>query len=98
MARFFLKDKDWARLSDLLPSQKGKQGRPRKNDRLVIEGILWILRTGAPWRDMPKEFGPWTTIANRHSRWTKAGIWNELWEILKKRCRQRVSYGGFFDN
>jgi len=98
MARFFLKESDWEKLKELLPSQKGKQGRPRKNDRLVIEGILWVLRTGAPWRDIPQEFGPWTTIANRYSRWTKAGIWEQMWAVLKKRCRQRISYGGFFDN
>jgi transposase len=98
MARFFLREADWAKLSELLPSQKGKRGRPRRNDRLVIEGILWVLRTGAPWRDIPKEFGPWTTIANRYSRWTKSGVWEQMWGILKKKCRQRISYGGLFDN
>jgi transposase len=94
MARMFLRDSDWERLEKLLPAQAGKRGRPRKNDRLVIEGILWILRTGAPWRDIPKEFGPWTTIANRYRRWTISGVWERMWGVLKKRCRQRISYGG----
>ncbi len=97
MARMFLRDSDWERLEKLLPAQKGKQGRPRKNDRLIIEGILWILRTGAPWRDIPSDFGPWTTISNRYRRWTKNGIWQSMWGVLKKRCRQRISYGGFDD-
>ena len=54
MARKILRDQDWKKIEFLLPSQQGKQGRPRKDDRLMIEGILWILRTGAPWRDLPE--------------------------------------------
>jgi transposase len=97
MARMFLRDEDWKRLEQLLPSQIGKQGRPRKNDRLIVEGILWVLRTGAPWRDIPKEFGPWSTISNRYRRWTKNGVWEDIWDVLKKRCRPRISYVGLFD-
>lgn len=87
MVRMLLRDYDWERLEKLLPDQKGKQGRPRKNDRLIIEGILWVLRTGAPWRDIPPEFGPWTTISNRYRRWTKNGVWQEYVGILKKKMQ-----------
>ena len=96
--RTVLSDRDWEQLQPLLPSQKGKKGRPRKNDRLVIEGILWVLRTGAPWRDLPKEFCPWTTAANRFHRWSKSGVWDSIWGILKKRCRPRITYPGLYDS
>jgi len=92
MTRMFLKDKEWEKLSPLLPSQVGKQGRPRKNDRLVIEGILWIIRTGAPWRDMPSEFGSWQTVYSRMHNWTLNGTWAKIWSVLKKKCIPRIAY------
>jgi transposase len=92
MTRMFLKDKDWEKLSLLLPSQAGKQGRPRKNDRLVIEGIVWIIRTGAPWRDMPSEFGSWQTVYSRMHNWTLNGTWAKIWSLLKKKCIPRITY------
>jgi len=49
----------------------------------VINGILWILRTGAPWRDMPERYGLWESIATRFYRWQKAGVWNQIWEHLQ---------------
>jgi transposase len=92
MTRMMLREIDWARLEPLLPKQKGKKGRPRKNDRIVIEGILWVLRTGAPWRDLPPEFGSWKTIYWRFNHWTKIGLWEQIWSVLKKRCRPRITY------
>ncbi len=91
MTRMFLNSKEWKKLSPLLPSQAGKQGRPRKNDRLVIEGILWIIRTGAPWRDLPSDFGSWETIYSRMRRWTLNGTWSKIWSILKKKCVPRIA-------
>ena len=92
MARKMLRDQDWEKIESLLPSQQGKQGRPRKDDRLMIEGILWILRTGAPWRDLPPEFGSWKSVYTRFRTWTKSGIWIAIWKVLKKRCGQRIPY------
>ena len=57
-----LKDHHWKRLQSLLPPQKPDIGRPYTDHRLVINGILWILRTGAPWRDLPEHYGPWQTV------------------------------------
>ncbi|WP_059062611.1 transposase [Candidatus Protochlamydia naegleriophila] len=57
-----IKDKDWEKILPLLPGGPGKQGRPPKNIRLTVEGIFWALRTGVPWRDLPKEFGSWKTV------------------------------------
>jgi transposase len=92
MTRRMLRDTDWEKIVLLMPDQKGKQGRPRKEDREIIEGILWVLRTGAPWRDLPPDFGPWRTVYTRFNRWTKAGLWEKLWGFLKNRCRQRITY------
>ncbi len=92
MIRWMLRKEDWEKIQGVLPSQKGKQGRPREDDHRVIEGILWVMRTGAPWRDMPEEFGSWKTVYTRFYRWSKAGLWEKMWGIVKKRCRQRVTY------
>jgi len=68
----------WERLQPLLPPPKPKTGRPAVDHRRLLHGILWILRTGAPWRDLPERYGPWRPVASRFSRWQKAGIWNQL--------------------
>lgn len=78
MARDILTDKQWKRLRRALPPEKPKTGRPAKDHRLVVNGILWILRTGAPWRDLPQEYGPWQTCSRRFYRWVQAGVWNRV--------------------
>ena len=78
MGRGDLTDDQWRRLSPLLPAQKPRTGRPGRDHRTVINGILWILHTGAPWRDLPKRFGPWVTVASRFYRWRKQGLWDRL--------------------
>ena len=71
-------DSHWERLQPLLPPQKPKTGRPAHDHRTIINGILWILRTGAPWHDLPERYGPWRTVASRFYRWQRAGVWNQL--------------------
>jgi transposase len=78
MKRGELTDKQWERLRSLLPPQKPKTGRPNLEHRQIINGILWVLRTGAPWRDLPAEYGKWTTVSGRFYRWRKAGIWDRV--------------------
>jgi transposase len=78
MRRGELTDKQWERLEPLLPPQKPRTGRPNLDHRQVINGILWILRTGAPWRDLPERYGKWSTVASRFYRWRKNGIWKRL--------------------
>jgi transposase len=77
-----LTDAQWARLAPLLPPQPPKTGsrggRPNKDHRLVVEGMLWILRTGAPWRDLPERYGPWQTCYDRFVRWRQDGTWDRL--------------------
>ena len=78
MRRGELTDKQWERLEPLLPPQKPKTGRPNLDHRQVINGILWILRTGAPWRDLPERYGKWATVSSRFYRWRNAGIWARI--------------------
>lgn len=73
-----LTNQQWERLKPLVPPQKPRTGRPNEDHRTIINGILWINRTGAPWRDLPKSYGPWSTVASRFYRWQQAGIWQRV--------------------
>jgi len=77
-----LTDAQWERLRPLIPPQKPATGRPAKDHRTVIEGILWQLSTGAPWRDVPERFGPWQTVYSRLRRWQQAGVWDRILAAL----------------
>ncbi len=70
--RHELTDAEWVRLVPLLPPRQ--PGKRRNDDRLVVDGILWKLATGAPWRDLPERYGPWQTVSSRFRRWQQAGI------------------------
>jgi transposase len=83
MNRYALTDEQWARLVPVLPPQKPATGHPAEDHRRILNGILWILRTGAPWRDLPAHFGPVGTVSSRFYRWRKAGIWERLLAALQ---------------
>ena len=83
MARTVLKDEQWDRIKDMLPGKASDPG-PTAQNRLFVEAILWIGRTGAPWRDLPEEFGHWGSTYNRFNRWCKRGIWGRVFEELSK--------------
>ncbi len=72
VARFLLSDEQWELIEDVFPPA-APTGRPRRDPRQVLNGILWILRTGAPWRDVPEEFGTWKTCWRMFDRWTSDG-------------------------
>jgi transposase len=76
--RHELTEAEWDGLAPLLPPQKPRPGRPAKDHRTVLNGILWILRTGAPWRDLPARYGSWQTVSSRFRRWREAGVWDRL--------------------
>lgn len=76
--RHELTEEQWSHLEPLLPPQKPGPGRPAKDHRTIINGILWIDKTGAPWRDLPERYGPWQTVATRFYRWTKQGLWQKI--------------------
>jgi hypothetical protein len=78
-----LSEAEWERVRALLPRQKPGQGRPRRNDRQVLEGILWVMDTGSSWRDLPEEeYGPNSTVHGRYRKWCKEGLWPRIVEAL----------------
>jgi transposase len=89
MNRGDLTNSQWERLQPLLPPQKPKTGRPAHDHRTILNGILWILHTGAPWRDLPERYGPWRTVASRFYRWQRAGIWNQLLAAVQAQADAR---------
>lgn len=83
MERHALSDEQWERLRLLLPPPSQGRGRPRCDDRLIVDGILWRLATGVPWRDLPARFGPWRTVYSRFRRWQWAGVWERALATLQ---------------
>ncbi len=78
-----LADAEWKRARALLPTQEPGQGRPRRDDRQVLCGILWIMDTGSSWRDLPEEeFGPDSTVHGRYRKWCKEGLQSRIVEAL----------------
>ena len=78
-----LADAEWERVRVLLPKQKPGLGRPRRDDRQVLCGILWIMDTGSSWQDLPEEeFGPNSTVRGRYRKWLKEGLWSRIVEAL----------------
>ena len=78
--RYDLTDFEWSVIQPLLPNKP--RGVPRVDDRRVLNGIFWVLRSGAPWRDLPERYGPYTTCYNRFNRWRKAGHWDLLMDAI----------------
>jgi len=76
-----LTDTAWVAIAPLLPSD-GRRGRPWADHRKVINGILWKVRTGAPWRDLPERYGPWQTCYDRFVRWRRDGTWERLLSLV----------------
>lgn len=90
MARFDLSDAEWRIIQPLLPNKP--RGVPRADDRRVLNGIFYILRTGSPWRDLPERYGPYTTVYNRFNRWAKAGIWVNIFNALSDRSLESMAF------
>ena len=80
IVRYELSDFEWAAIKPFLPNKS--HGVRRVNDRRVLNGIFWVLRSGAPWRDLPVCYGPRTTCYNRFVRWRKAGVWDRIMDSL----------------
>ncbi len=76
--RHELTDDQWQQLAPLLPPQRPSTGRPAKDHRTVLNGIVWILRSGAPWRDLPERYGSWKTVYSRFRRWRETGLWDRI--------------------
>jgi transposase len=81
--RHAIRDEDWERIKDLLPGREGQRGVTAKDNRLFIDAVLWIAKTGAPWRDLPDRFGNWNSIWRRFDRWARKGLWRKVFEVLQ---------------
>ena len=82
MIRTVLSDAQWDRIKDLMPGKATDCGVSGRDNRLFVEGVLWVVRTGAPWRDVPEEVGDWNATYRRFSRWSQAGVWESLFKAL----------------
>lgn len=82
MDRFVLTDAQWAKMEPLCLGKKTDRGRSGQDNRLFIEAVLWIARTGSPWRDLPTYFGHWNPVYSRYSDWMKAGVFKRLFEAV----------------
>jgi hypothetical protein len=83
--RLELTEEHWARIAPLLVPQTPRTGRPPHDHRLILAGMLWVVRTGASWREVPPEFGPWETVHSRYQTWRRAGIWQQILTTLDGR-------------
>jgi transposase len=82
--RLLLTDEAWAELAPILAALKSHAGSPPVlSERMFIEAVLYLARTGTPWRDLPADFGRWDAVYNRFRRWERRGIWRQLWERLQ---------------
>ena len=83
MRRHELSETKWNRIKEILPPERKPQGgRPAKNNRLMLNGIIYWLKTGIPWRDLPERFGPWKSVYTRFRTWTLQGVWEKLFQHL----------------
>ena len=88
MARYDLSEAEWRIVEPLLPP--GGRGPVRTDDRRVVNGIFYVLRTGSPWRDLPERYGGYTTVYNRFNRWARRGVWLSVFEALAERSPQSL--------
>ncbi len=81
--RYELSDQEWGQIAGLSPKENtGKRGRPSKDNRIMLNAMVWIVRSGAPWRDLPERYGPWETVYSRFSKWIDDGILDNIFRIL----------------
>ena len=83
-ARYELTTVQWERLEPLLPGKASDPGRTAADNRQFVNGVLWVLRSGARWRDLPERYGKWKSLHKRFSRWAKAGVWERVFAALIK--------------
>ena len=82
MRRHELSDEQFKKIEHMLPGRKEHVGVTAKDNRIFINGVLWIFKTGAPWRDLPERYGPWKTVYDRFNKWAKEGVFENVFEAL----------------
>lgn len=82
--RYELTDQEWEQIADLFPKENtGRPGRPSKENRTMLNAMIWLARSGAPWRDLPERYGPWETVYSRFRKWIDDGILDNIFRILR---------------
>lgn len=84
MARLLMEDAEWAFFEPFIVAIRGRGGRPATDHRLVPDAVFWIARTGSPWRDLPEEFGKWSSVYRQFLRWTLSSLWEMILEALNE--------------
>lgn len=82
MVRRELRNDQWNHIKDLLPGKKRDPGRTGRDNRLFVDAVLWIARTGTHWRELPEQFGEWNSVFQRYNRWSKTGVWERMFRKL----------------
>jgi transposase len=82
MDRLVLSDEQWEKISGLIIGRRDQKGSTGRDNRMFVEGVLWIVRTGSPWRDLPEVFGEWNSVFRRFSRWSAKEVWQRIFEAL----------------
>ena len=80
--RHQLTDEQWQQIAPYLPGKRGDPGRTGENNRRFVNAVIWLAKTGAPWRDLPERFGKWNSVFQRYNRWCKNGVWQRIFETL----------------
>ena len=80
--RYELTDEQWSRICEVLPGKSGDPGRSGRDNRLFVDAVLWVLRSGARWSDLPERYGKHKTVHKRFTRWAKAGVWERVFDSL----------------
>jgi len=83
MRRHEITDAQWKRLEPLLPGREGTPGKRARDNRAFLNAVVWIGKTGGPWRDLPERFGPWNSAYQRFRRWARSGLWAGIFEALQ---------------
>lgn len=82
--RYELTDQEWEQIADLFPKENtGRPGRPSKENRTMLNAMIWLARSGAPWRDLPERYGSWETVYSRFRKWIDDGILDNIFRILR---------------
>jgi transposase len=87
--RYELNEAQWGRIGTLLPGKASDPGRTAADNRLFVKGVLWVLRSGAHWQDLPERYGKWKSVHKRFSRWARSGVWERVFaELTRDRDNQ----------
>lgn len=86
MRRYEVTNEQWKRIENLLPQPQTGKGRPAKDNRTMLNGMMWIARSGAQWRELPEKYGPWQTVYSKYRKWNDEGVLERVFRALSEDC------------